>query len=78
MVEIPQYAGSHRFALGMHPISTSDSKPRASNYPSLAPLDVDVDKQLQFPELLLAVGNGLPGNCYCTLSMELGVGRGSH
>jgi hypothetical protein len=39
----------------LHPISISDSKPKPWNYPSLAPLDVEVDKQLQFPELLLAV-----------------------
>jgi hypothetical protein len=43
------------FNLVLHPISTSDSKPRPSNYPSLAPLHVEVDKQMQFPELLLAV-----------------------
>jgi hypothetical protein len=53
----------------VHPICTPDSKPNPSNYPSLARLDVEVDKQLQFPELLLAVGSRLPYNCYCTLAI---------
>jgi hypothetical protein len=52
---------SHCLASGIllfpvHPISTSDSKPKPWKItPSLAPLDVEVDKQLRFPELLLAM-----------------------
>ena len=41
--------------LVLHPFVNSDRKPEPSYYPALAAFDIQVDRKLKFPVLLLAI-----------------------
>ena len=62
----------------LHPISSSDCKRELSKYPFLAALDIAVDKDWQFPELLLAVATVYRTITNARLQPELTMGCSGH